>query len=262
MRKVSLILFTIFLALPVFGGATYEFKSVVDRGKGGLTGKVAVEGAKVRIEIADGDDVILNDGSVMISSDGGKSFSVLDPKKKTYFTLDLNQLLSSIGSVMNSMGGMFKMSFQNHNVKSLPPVAGESIEGYPTTKYVIESSYDLAVEVFGRKSVTSISSHAETWSTEKLGADLATFVQMKSFSTGMEELDKFIAKETRAVKGFPLKQVTTSTQKQGSKTETTKTTMTVTSIKETSVPDASFAIPAGYKQVDSPLAGLDAMMKQ
>ncbi|MFA6955736.1 MAG: DUF4412 domain-containing protein [Thermoanaerobaculia bacterium] len=259
MKKAALALVIFLVSLPASGGLTYDFKSAVDRGKGGLSGKAAVEEGKVRIEIADGDDVILRDGNVMISSDGGKSFAVLDQKKKTYFTLELEQLLSSVGAVMNSMGGMFKMSFTNHSVKAQPASAGETIEGYPTTKYVVDSSYDLTVEVFGRKSVTNVSSHSETWTTEKLAAGFATFVQTKGFKTGMEELDKFVEKETRAVKGFPLKQVTTMTQKKGSKAETTTTTVTVNAIKETSVPASSFEIPAGYKEVDSPLAGLDAM---
>lgn len=262
MKKVTIVLLVLLASLPALAGMTYEFKSVADRGTGGLSGKAAVEGGKVRIELTDGDDVILRDGNVMLSSDGGKSFSVLDTKKKTYFTLELERLLSTVGSAMSSMGGMFKMSFDNHSVKAAAPAAGEAIEGYPTTKYVVDSSWDLSVEMFGRKSVTSVTSHSETWATEKLSADLATFVQMKGLKTGMPELDKFIEKETRAIKGFPLKQVTTMTQKQGSKSETTKTTVTVTAIKEASVPDSSFEVPAGYKQVESPLAGLDAMMKQ
>jgi hypothetical protein len=262
MKKVTFVLLLLLVALPAVAGVTYDFKSAVDRGKGGLSGKAAVDGGRMRIEIGDGDDVILQDGNVMISTDGGKTFSVLDQKKKTYFVLELEQLLSSVGAVMNSMGGMFKMSFDNHSVKAAAPAAGETIEGYPTTRYVVDSTYDLSIEVFGRKNVTNVSSHSETWTTEKLSADLATFVQMKGFKTGMPELDKFVEKETRAVTGFPLKQVTTMTQKQGSKSETTKTTVTVTAIRETSVPDSSFAIPSGFKQVDSPLAGLDAMLKQ
>lgn len=262
MKKVAFVLAAILVALPVFGGAIYDFKTVVDKGAGGLVGKASIEGSKVRLDIADGDDVLLRDGNVMISTDGGKTFTILDQKKKTYYTLDLQQLLSSLGSVMNSMGGMFKMSFQNHNVKSSAPTAGEAIEGYPTTKYVVDSTYDLAIEVFGRKTVTNVASTTETWSTDKVSSEFITFVQQKGLKTGLAELDKFIEKEAKGVKGFPLKQIVTTTQKQGKKAETTKTTMTVTSIKETNVPDSSFAIPAGYKEVDSPLAGIESMMKQ
>jgi hypothetical protein len=261
MRNVTLALCLLLASLPALAGVTYEFKSVVERGTGGLTGKASVEGEKMRIDVSDGDDIVLRDGNVMISSDGGRTFTVLDQKKKTYFTLDFEQLMSSLGAVMNSMGGMIKMSFDNHKVKALPPVAGEPVEGLPTTKYVVESSYDLAIEVFGRKSVSTINSRSETWSTDKIPAGYATFVQLKGVRTGMDELDKFIEKETREIKGFPLKQVTTTTtQKQGGKPETSKTTVTVTGVKETSVPDSAFAVPQGYKKVDSPLAGLDAMM--
>ena len=262
MRKATLLLVAVLVAIPAFGGATYDFKSVVERGAGGLVGKASIEGSKVRLDISDGDDVLLRDGNVMISTDGGKTFSILDQKKKTYYSLDLQQLLSSLGSVMNSMGGMFKMSFQNHTVKASAPVAGEAIEGYATTKYVVDSSYDLAIEVFGKKNVTNVTTKTETWSTDKLSSGFVTFVQQKGFKTGLEDLDKFIEKETKGVQGFPLKQIVTSTQKQGSKSDTTRSTMTVTAIKETSVPDSTFAIPGGYKEIESPMAGIESMMKK
>ncbi|MGK2857530.1 MAG: DUF4412 domain-containing protein [Thermoanaerobaculia bacterium] len=262
MKKTLFALVAVLLALPALGGATYDFKTVVEKGAGGLVGKASIEGSKVRIDIADGDDVLLRDGNVMISADGGKTFTILDQKKKTYYTLDIQQLISSLGSVMNSMGGMFKMSFQNHSVKSSAPAPGETIEGFATTRYVVDSSYDLAIEVFGRKNVTNVKSKTETWSTDKLSSEFVTFVQQKGFKTGLEELDKFIEKEASGVKGFPLKQVVTSTQTQGKKSETTKTTMTVTSVKEASIPDSTFAIPSGYKEVDNPLAGIESMMKQ
>ena len=97
---------------------------------------------------------------------------------------------------------------------------------------------------------------------EPVNTDFITFVQQKGLRTGIEDLDKFIAKETQTVKGFPLKQVVTTTQKQGGKAQTSTTTMTITGIKQATVPDATFAIPSGYKQIDSPLAGVEQLMKQ
>jgi len=70
-----------------------------------------------------------------------------------------------------------------------------------------------------------------------------------------------IEKEMTGVEGFPLKQVirTTTTPQRG-KPSTETMTMTVTSIREASVPDGTFEIPAGYTRVESPTEALQQMM--
>jgi hypothetical protein len=49
---------------------------------------------------------------VIISKDGGKTLLVLDTAKKTYYELRLEQLMSSMGNLMKSMGGVVKMSIE------------------------------------------------------------------------------------------------------------------------------------------------------
>lgn len=262
MRKIALVLLLLFAAAAAQAGAVYQFKTVTDAKTAGMSGKAAVEGTSVRLDIEKGDGVLLKDGGAMISTDGGKTFKVLDTKQKTYFELELEQLLGSLGAIANSMGGMIKISFENHKVTVTKAGAGEPIEGYPTTKYVTDSSYDMIMTVMGRKNTTSMVSRTETWTTDKLSPQLMTFVQQKGLKTGMPELDKFIEKEAAQIKGFPLKQVVTATQTQGKKTQTSTTTTTISGIKETSVPASTFEIPAGYKETESPLAGIEALTKQ
>ncbi|HEX9943957.1 MAG TPA: hypothetical protein VGG03_18240, partial [Thermoanaerobaculia bacterium] len=68
---------------------------------------------------------------------------------------------------------------------------------------------------------------------------------------GNAEFDKLIAAEAGKFQGFPLKMVTvsTTTQKKGNKTTTTRQTMEVTQLDSSAaVPAATFEIPAGYKE--------------
>jgi predicted aspartyl protease len=72
-----------------------------------------------------------------------------------------------------------------------------------------------------------------------------------------------IAKQSAAMKGFPLKQVmTTTTTAANGKSQTNTTTLTIINIEKTKVADDQFEVPAGYKQVDSPLAGMQALQRR
>ena len=130
MRKTILITALMLLtASSALAGMTYDFASRNEKGKGTLTGSAAIEGEMMRLDFQEGDEVMFKDGSVMISRDGGKTFYILDPKKKEYYELDLNQLLSAAGSLLKSMGGMFKLSFENHKVNVTKAGDGGVIEG-------------------------------------------------------------------------------------------------------------------------------------
>jgi hypothetical protein len=244
-----------------FGGVTYEFSSRNDKGQGSLAGAAAIEGTKMRLDLEKGDEILFKDGSVMISTNGGESFYVLDTRKKEYYEINLGQLLSTAGAMLNSMGGMFKLSFENHTVTTSDAGDGGEIEGFSTTKYVTDSSYDLVMEVFGKKNVQKVKTHTESWVTSELDEQYMTFIQQKGLKTGFEELDKMIEKETTGIKGFPLKQTiqTTTTNPKG-KSESTNTTMTISSIKEVDVPDSRFELPSGYERVDGPTEQLEQMM--
>jgi len=260
-RKLMITTLLLLVCSSAYAGVSYEFDLKNDKGRGEMSGSAAIEGQKMRLDLRKGDDVLFKDGSIMISTDGGKSYTVLDPKKKEYYEVNLEQLLSTAGSMLNSMGGMLKISFENHKLNVTGGEDGGTIEGYPTKKYVSDSSYDLVMEIFGKKNVQKVSTHTEAWVTTELDEQYTTFVQQKGFKTGMEDLDKMIEKETAAMKGFPLKSIikSTTTNPKG-KSDVSTMTMTVTSIKEAAVPDDRFAIPSGYERVDGPAEAMQQMM--
>jgi hypothetical protein len=259
MKRAAVFLVVLATAVSLTAGVSYEFKSVTEgRGGGELSGIARVEGKNMRLEFASGDRVVFQNGSVVISKDGGRTMSILDTKKKSYYELSLEDTLNALGSVMNGLGGMFKMSITNPVVKVTEAGDGGAIEGYPTKKYVIDSSYDMLMSVMGMKNEMNVVSKTESWNTDKLDREAMSFVQQKGFKTGVEDLDKLIAAESTAIKGFPLKQVRTqtSTSKNG-KSTTNTTTTTISNVKKESVSDSEFEIPGDYKQVDGPLEGLN-----
>jgi len=122
-------------------------------------------------------------------------------------------------------------------------------------QYGIDSSYDATVNIMGRAMSNHVEMRSEVWVTGKLPVELMTFVQMRGFKKGIDEVDRVMESQAGAIKGFPLKQVMTSTttsSRGGSRTWTTTTT--ITDVKEEPIPTAQFDVPAGYTRTDMPRA--------
>lgn len=258
--KTILIAGLVLFALPLAAGITYEFKSTTSGQAGGtLAGNTCIEGDNVRIEFTTGDDLVFRSGSTLISRDGGKSFQVLDPDTRTYYDFAIDDLLKTAGTVLQAMGGMVKMSLTNQKVDVREAGPGETIEGYPTRKYVMNSSYDLSMKLLGSTTNSKVETTAETWVTDKIPAEYMTFVHQKGLKTGFEDLDKLIEAQSGKIKGFALRQVMTTRTSSGKKTQTATTTTTISGIKTAPAPASLFEIPAGYSKGESPLMNLPGL---
>ena len=253
MKKLIVTMALSVIALPAWAGMTYEFRSSTEgQGASQLVGKAAIEGGKMRMEIQDGDGVLFNDGSVVISSDGGATLLILDPEEKTYTELRTDELFSTLGALMKSAGPMFRMTIENPSVNVREAGDGGTVEGYPTRKYVIDSSYEMSMRVMGMSRKTTITSETEAWVTDSIDTGYATFIQQRGLKTGMEDFDRLIDQQANAMKGFPLKQIVRTTTTAGNRTDTSTTTLTVTNIREETVPASRFEVPAGYEKVEAP----------
>ncbi len=259
MRHLLSILITMILAVPVHAGLVYQFKTETEGNAANMTGTAKVEGTDFRIELSEGDGVIFQDRSIVLSDDGGKTMMVLDPKKKEFYRLSIEDTVNAMTSMLQNMGGMFEMSIADQNVDVKPMGAGETLEGYKTTKYQINTDYTLKMKAMGMSMDQEINTETTTWTTDQLDQALAAFVQYRSFRTGLEDLDALIEKHVDAIKGFPLKTVTKTKITARGKTTTSTATNTVTGIEEANIPESEFAVPAGYREVDGPLEALRQM---
>ncbi|HEY5609969.1 MAG TPA: DUF4412 domain-containing protein [Thermoanaerobaculia bacterium] len=254
MKRLAIAVFVTLFTFPLFAGMSYTFTTATQGpGSGNMAGKAYVEGSSMRLEFSKGDNMIFRDNTVVISKDGGKSMILLDPKEKTYVEFNLQEMLNMTGGMLKAMGGMFQMSIENPQVKVTEGGAGEAIEGYPTRRYTITSSYDMSMKVMGSKTSSHIETVTESWTTDRIGREYITFVHEKGLKTGMEALDKMLAMQADSIKGFPLKQVMTSKTTTGNRSQTSVMTTTVTGIEKVTVPAAKFEIPAGYTEGESPI---------
>jgi hypothetical protein len=244
------------IALPAFGGVTYQFESTsTGLREAALVGAVSIEGSNVRMDMKSGDNLLFKDGSIVLSNDGGKTLSVYDPSAKTYYVVNLKDLLNA-GGLMGAAGGMFKLTIENPKVNVKDLGDGGVISGYPTKHARVDAAFDIAVNAMGTAITTHMSMSTESWTTDRLGAEFTNFLQEKNVRTGMPEIDKLIQAQSAAIGGrFPLKQVTTMKVSQGAGNEmTSTTTSTVSNIEKKTLAPTTFTAPAGYTKVDDPVS--------
>lgn len=248
--------------VPAFAGTYFESTTETEtlEGRQGARDLTMVthgwvDGANAKIVFAQSDNPVLKEDGYLLTRDGGETLYFVDPAEKTYMEWDMGGMLGNVGALMQSMGGMVEMDFENYESKKLAEEPGEDIQGYSTTYYEYETSYDMVMNVMGMSQRTEIEQQQEIWATTELEAQgFNAWLKKTPPKTGIEGLDEMIAKEMeKAVGGFPLKTVTvqTTTDQRGRTTKSRSTTK-VTTIREESIPAGTFELPEGYTETEMP----------
>lgn len=246
-------------AAPAFAGMTFEATTTTDgpQGKQVMRTQAWVDGAKAKVVFTESDNPMFTEGAYLLTTDGGKTLYLVDPQQKTYMPFDLDRMVATAGAMMQSMGGMVKMSFSNQKVEKLLEEPGGQLLGRDTTHYRVRVSYDSEVRVMGMGQEAANETITDTWTTTSLAdPGFSAWLRRDPPKTGIADLDALLAAEVaQGVTGVPLKtvSVTTTKDKKRGRTQTTTTTMEVTSLREGDVPAGSFEIPAGYEEVAVPV---------
>jgi hypothetical protein len=251
LRFLSLSLVLALLAVsPALAGVHYKADTVTSGSQSGRTSVEAwVDGPKAKIVFTESDQPMMGRNDYLVTTDGGKTLYLVDPDEETYMEWNLEGMLATVGSAMESMKGLVNLEFSDANVEKLAEEPGGEILGYPTTHYRYRTSYTTSVKVMGMKRASSTETVQDVWTTGAFdAAALGVWLRNEPPATGIEGLDELIAAEMDKVTGLPLKSVSVSTttgqkgKRQGSATTETEVTL----IEEVSVPAETFEIPAGY----------------
>lgn len=254
MRSRAALFFISILAVAstAFAGLAYNFESTTTGvGARTMTGSVRAEGSKVRVTIGKGDGILFKDGSVVVSTDGGQTLAVMDPATRSYYDLDLGELLGD--GLSKQLGGTVSFDIQNPRVAVRDRGDAGKVEGYPVRMSVLDSSYDLAVNAMGQKMPMKINMSTEVLWTDRLGAEFTNFLQLRGMRTGIDAVDKIISAQSAGIKGFPLHQKTTTRVEMNGNTMTSTATSKVSRIQKTKVTESEFTLPAGYARTESPI---------
>lgn len=258
--KTALSFVIALLALPMYAGLTYEFR-VTTRGvqQASMMGSVEVEGGRFRIDFRRGDGLLFRDGSFAVTSAATRIVRVAHPASKTWYELDLNELLGSSGAILGQLSEYVKVSVANPLVKTTDAGSGGTLEGYPTRRKIVDASSEVTLDVSGQKSIMRITLRSENWTTDRIGREFITFLQEQGRRTGVGGLDKLLDAQARAISGFPLRQVTTLRAVQNGLEVVTTTSTSISKIASRPVARARFEVPAGYSKTASPMEKMRAM---
>jgi len=251
------------LAATAFAGYRYQAKTTSweeGKRKQHVTMVDAwVEGTKARIVFREVGAAApgVQEGSYLITTNGGQTLYLVNDKDKTYMEWDLNALLGVAGSLMQS-GGMINMTFTDPEVEMLEKSNGGKVLGMATTRHKMRTAYGMDMKVLGMKRAYDIETVQEVWTTKE-AQDMALGVWLRKNppSSGNEELDKILNAEVGKIEGLPLKSKAVSTMTQYNRKRTkvrgttvTNTVMEVVDWREESIPAKTFKIPPDYKQVE------------
>lgn len=247
------------VALPALAGIHYKAVTTTegDNMKPSTTQVEAwVDGLQAKVEFRETGTPGLEQGTYMITKDGGKTLFLVDPKEKTYAEWDLQAMLQTFGNMLEAMQPILNVEIENVQVEPRGSEAGPTLHGLATTRHAHRTSYDMRVKVLGMGRTNRVETDNEVWSTTELD-DPALGVWLRSAPvTGLPGVDELVAKEMEQVQGFPLKTVarSTTTGQKGKRQSTTVTTMEVTELdRSVDVPAATFEIPEGYTRSESTL---------
>jgi hypothetical protein len=264
------------LAAPMVGGTTYEFivrsqstasnkEMVMMRGRGtfaGTDGRIDIleAGPQGNTETFGGK------GSYFLVLDAGKKMMLVDPTNKQYMEWDMQSMMAGMNKMVNAMGGMMKMEMTDVKIDSHDLGPGETIQGYATHHYQITQNYSMSMKMFGRSSKTKNESTIDYYFAPALKSLANPFVsnnqawaQSMDMFNNPDYKNQMTAAMSKIKYGVPLKSVikTIATDDKG-KQQTSVVTSEMVNFHNTDVPASTFAIPAGYKQVEMPK--MDASM--
>ena len=214
-------------------------------------GWVAGNKAKVAFVASNGNPMA-QQGTYILTKDGGKTLYLVNPQDQTYAQWDLQGMLGVVGSVMNGMGPLLKIQFTDPKTEKISEEDGGLVAGVPTRHYKYRTTYTTTVKVFGMGNTADVVSDQDIWAaTKATDVGLGVWLRAEPPRTGNKDFDKLLASSAAKFQGFPLKVVTvsTSTQQKGNRQTVTHSTLEVTQFDaNAAVPASAFEIPAGYKE--------------
>jgi hypothetical protein len=238
-------------ALPVLAaGLIFEGTTTTQQARRSEVTQVrlSVQADKARLDFLEGGKVSSSAGGYLFTTDAGQTITMVDNEAKCYAAVDLNQMGAMAGQVVKASGGLVGLDVTDQSVEMLVDERGPDMHGYPTRHRRFKTCYTMHVSILGIKRRSTVVNEEEAWVTAELTAGgFDMWRRRGQMQTGIESLDQLIQAEAAKREGIPLKRIVSSTTTDGKgKSETTTTTTEVTSVKQATLPDSLFSIPAAY----------------
>lgn len=197
---------------------------------------------------------------VMLLGDGGAKMTFIFAEQKQYMTFNPVQMMEGVQKMMAGMGAKITLDTALTKVTFDSLGSGPVIDGHPTLHFRITSRMHVSMSIMGNnaeideQSIEDMNTTLDYPDMRDVSQSLNKFGDLFSNSFGFvkDYLDKVLRAHDR-VRGFPLRVVKQEAKTAEGETQKSVDTTYITNIKRQQVPDATFAIPAGYQQFAMPL---------
>ena len=268
------------LAVPAVAGIVFTQEI---RGEGeaaefqNMTMRTSIDTGGARMEILASGNPILGAGSYMLIQPDADAMLLVNPKEKTYASLDFGAMMGSMAQVMGSDPNAESRKVADPIVEKFLEEDGGTILGRPTRHFRWRTRYTLTMSPgMGMDMAIATDQTEDVWV-----ADLAIDPKLMRSFEGMgagaalpADLQKIVDAAKQTQTGFPLKRIVVATSKtemtgsgmmakmmaksmaKQNDAEPTKTTFEVTELSEEKVPAAAFSIPPGYTETELMAPGM------
>ncbi len=258
---------------PVVDGMTYTFRSTAQQGGETGEGRIVssmlargqVAGGKARIDFLETkNQALMTAGDYMLVRDGGR-LTLVSPKQKSYFDIDM-AAIGQVFTALGNSGGLMKFTVSEFSADVAKLGAGEPLLGNRTERYRMVQHYVMAVRILGMSRSTTRDDTTDYWFGPSV-RDLAnpfdarsTDAALSFFGNSPDAADKLRAAIAKLPKQVALRTVMRGVAADGKgKRDVTRVTSEVTELARGNIDASVFEIPAGYTMTESPTGALSAM---
>ncbi len=263
MRKLLLLL--LLAATHGFAGITYTAETRTILGSKDSNGDFRVQGwvsgNRARMEFLQSSLPQLESGTYLVSSDGGETVYLVNPRAKTYELWDVSGMISNMADMMRSLRGEMRVRFEEPKVEKLLEEEGPKIQNLPTRHYRFRTSYKASIDMYDSETINTVMEE-DIWTTNASTEPGVKIFLDRRMSSGDEQLDRILDKEMGKVVGFPLRRLTSTRQETTKQVTETRSEMSIVELKTLDVADSLFEVPKGFAEVDPNESGLERGLKQ
>jgi len=259
-RKSGLVVGLLFICQTAGAAIQYEFQQITRSDLGGqpstqYTGRAVIDGDRSRVDVISGN--AYTPGVYVISTNGSRTLSFVDPMKKLYAEVNAGSVAASVGAN--------NITIDNLNSSATKLDDHPVVAGVPTDHYRLTLTYDITLMMGTIVLKQSVHTTVDKWTTVMFGDINENFLANSGVRTGNAKLDEIIQIETTKIKGFPLREtmqtVTTDMRNTASsalareggysRTRTQTQEMLITSIRQMDVAASTFTVPAGFHKAQT-----------
>lgn len=244
-RRAAVLIGLLALLVPAsaaVAGTSYRF-SVTTEGhslESDVSGRVVVDGAKLRIELDPSDGPRPFD--LLVSEDGGATATALNSELRTFYRAEPGSFMVVQGHFPLRFG---EPSLHDLKVEVLEEGSAEVIAGHPTRKATVTLSFQERMRHHGETLRMDVRVVAESWRAD-LELPLPTRL-LPVLGTSQPKVGELLHATQAEHSGVPLKQRLSATRTFVGETPATEVkTLVISDIRPASPTPQDFAVPQGW----------------